>query len=410
MYSRKLIVPLQEALSDTPVVMLNGPRQSGKSTLVQSLNQYHQANYITFDDSNYLTAARHDPQGFISRFYEPVILDEIQRVPALFLAIKHAVDQNRLPGRFLLTGSANVLLLPQVADSLAGRMEILTLWPLSIQERFNIQKSFIDLIFSDISKLKNPPLLERITLLNAICAGGYPEAIDRTERRRAAWFESYITTLLQRDVKEIAEIEGVHQLSVLLKLLGARTAGLLNFSELSRSTGIPQTTLKRYLVLLEMLFLISPLPAWHTNLSKRLVKSPKMMLNDTGLIAYLVGTNTERLMQDTFLLGPLLENFVVNELRKQSTWSDVSITLNHFRTQAGQEVDLVLEASDGTLVGIEIKASQTINAKDFNGLQLFSEVAPKKFHAGILLYTGENIIPFAKNLWAVPISLLFSSN
>lgn len=407
MYSRKLIVPLQEALSDTPVVMLNGPRQSGKSTLAQSLNQY---DYITFDDSNYLSAARHDPQGFISHFNKPVILDEIQRVPELFLAIKRSVDQQRFAGRFLLTGSANVLLLPQVADSLAGRMEILTLWPLSIQERFNIKKSFIDLIFSDISKLKNPSPLERAILLNAICEGGYPEVLERTEKRRSAWFESYITTLLQRDVKEIADIEGVHQLSVLLKLLAARTAGLLNFAELSRSTGIPQTTLKRYLILLEMLFLISPLPAWHANLSKRLIKSPKMMLTDTGLITYLVGANIERLMQDAFLLGPLLENFVLNELRKQSTWSEVSVSLSHFRTQAGQEVDLILEASDGTLVGIEIKASQTISAKDFNGLQLFSEVTAKKFHAGILLYTGENIIPFSKNLWAVPISLLFSNN
>lgn len=410
MYTRYLLPKLIAALKDTPVVLLSGARQSGKSTLVQTLSPQHKTHYITLDKLSTLDAAHTDPEGFIAGLAKPVILDEIQRAPALFLAIKSAVDEQRVPGNFLLTGSANVLLLPRLADSLAGRMEILTLWPLAMQERMNTSENFIDAIFQPQSKFTKPATLTEQTVADYICTGGYPEAIMREEDRRQAWFNSYLTTILQRDIKNLANIEGLHDLSRLLKLLAARNTTLLNYAELSRSVGIAQTTLKRYMTLLEMTFLIFMIPPWHRNTSKRIVKSVKLLLTDTGIAAHLLGMSAKRLLKDRTHLGHLLENFVIVELQKQSTWSQSIITLQHFRTQNGEEVDLVLEKNSGELVGIEIKASHTVSAKDFIGLKILAELSGAQFIKGIVFYLGEDIIPFGENLFAMPLALLWMTN
>ena len=409
MIPRNITQCLLDALSDNPVVFLAGARQTGKSTLAQSIRSSDfQARYLTLDDAGVLAAAQNDASGFLAGLTGPLILDEVQRAPELFPAIKILVDRNRQPGQFLLTGSANVLLLPQISESLAGRMEILTLWPFSQGEIEGTKESFVDHLFTD----DWPPLpsqpANRTDLYARVLQGGFPEILKRTgDRRRRAWFGSYMTAILQRDVRDLANIEGLSAMPRLMSLLSARATSLLNFSELSRSVGIPQTTLKRYISLLETTFLICFVPAWSGNLSKRLVKSPKTILTDTGLMAYLQGVDQERLMNDSTLTGPILENFVVMELRKQVTWSQHQPSLFHFRTQTGQEVDILLEDRAGRLVGIEVKTAASARSGDFKGLRLLSQELGDRFLRGVVLYTGQEIIPFAKNLHAIPINALW---
>lgn len=409
MIRRNITPTLLEALSDSPVVLLNGARQTGKSTLAQWLTEEHYpARYVTLDDFTVLAAAREDPAGFLSGLEKPVVLDEVQRVPDLFLAIKADVDRYRQAGRFLLTGSADVLLLPQLSESLVGRIEILTLWPFSQGELENTREAFVDAVFSEAMPTQVDDHIDKSELIRRMVIGGYPEAIVRkSETRRNAWFGSYITTITQRDVRDLANIERLTALPRLLSLLAARAASLLNYAEFSRSLGLPQTTLKRYLTLLEMTFLFQTLPAWSANLGKRLVKSSKILLNDTGLIAHLLGLNAQRLESNVELLGPLLENFVTLELGKQMTWSQVQPQLYHFRTQTGQEVDILLEDAAGRVVGVEVKASSTVNPRDFQGLRLLSDALGARFLRGVVLYTGNESVPFASNLYAMPISALW---
>jgi len=410
MYDRNITNKVLSALQDTPVVFVNGARQTGKSTLVQKLiTRKHSARYLTLDDSNLLAAASADPSGFIGGFEGPLIIDEVQRVPELFLAIKSEVDKNRQPGRFLLTGSANVLLLPQMAETLAGRMEILTLWPLSQGEIESRKETFIDRIFFDRSVPCSSSSITTVQLIKKILSGGFPEALSRTEvNRQRAWFSSYITTILQRDVRDISNIEGLTLIPRLLSLVAARTGGLLNYAELSRSFSMPQTTLKRYLALLETTFLVKLLPAWSVNLGKRLVKSPKILLTDTGLISHLIGIDDKRLKNEPQLIGALLENFAAMELVKQAGWSHSQPHLFHFRTQTGQEVDIVLEDTAGRVVGIEVKAGSTVKTDDLKGLRLLADSVGSKFVRGVVLYCGSEYVPFGSGLAAIPISELWN--
>jgi len=410
MIRRHLTPTLLEALADTPAVFLQGARQTGKSTLVKSLAEHgHAADYLTLDHAAVLAAAEHDPAGFIDGLEGPIILDEVQRVPALFLAIKQAIDTDRTPGRFLLTGSANALVLPTLADSLVGRIEILTLWPFSQGERAQRHETLIDVLFNNSLTRLKPGKLSWRDLIDRMLAGGYPEASSRTSlARRRAWFDSYITTILQRDVRDMANIERLSELPKLLRMLATRAGTLLNFAELSRSLSIPQTTLKRYMALLEATFLVQLLPAWTTNLSKRLMKSPKIMLSDTGLLGAQLGLDTERLGEDTSLTGRVLENFIMMEIRKQLTWSSVKAEMYHFRSHTQQEVDLLLEDTSGRVVGVEVKAAASVDAKDFHGLKHLSELAGDQFVRGVVLYRGSEIVPFGKHLHAIPIRALWA--
>ena len=340
---------------------------------------------------------------------ESTVIDEIQRAPELFLAIKADVDVNRKPGRYLLTGSANVFLLPRLSESLAGRMEIFTLWPLSQGEFSGIIERYIDFMFSE-----NPlssvsiPVEPATTLIERAIRGGYPEASARgSESRRRAWFGSYITTILQRDVRDIANIDGLTAMPRLLSMLATRSSSLLNYSELSRTTGLPQTTLKRYMALFEMIFLIDHLPAWYSNLGKRLVKTSKLVMNDTGLLATLLAVDASRL-ENNPLCGALVENFVIMELKKQITWSDTKPAMLHYRTQSGHEVDVVLEDTAGRIVGIEIKSAKSVGGQDFRGLQSLAEASGTSFLKGIVLYGGSEIISFGSNLFAMPIDSLWN--
>ncbi|MFL6233270.1 MAG: ATP-binding protein [Thermoanaerobaculia bacterium] len=407
MYPRNLTPILGDALGDRPVVLLNGARQVGKSTLVQSLAG-EGAQYLTLDDPTVLAAATQDPAGFVVGLGGPAILDEVQRAPELFLALKAAVDRDRRPGRFLLTGSANVLVLPRASESLAGRMEILTLWPLSQGEIEGVVEGFVDALFA---KTFAPPRLEpldRGELFERLVRGGFPELVDkRSEARRRAWFTSYTTSILQRDVRDLTNIEDLAALPRLLSLLAARATTLLNYSELSRSSGIPASTLKRYFALLEATFLVLTLPAWSANFSKRLVKSPKLLLNDAGLLASSLALSPERLLEEPRLAGPLLENFVLMEIRKQVSWSRTQPGLFHYRTQTGQEVDLLLEDPTGRIVGVEVKMGSAVQEKDVRALHDLADALGPRFVRGVVLYAGERAVPFSEKIFALPIQALW---
>lgn len=413
MFERFLQPHLSEALTDTPVVLLVGARQVGKSTLTQKLKTpNYQPNYYTFDDPTVLVAAKGNPSGFLESIKTPVIFDEIQRVPELFLPIKMRVDKNREPGGFLLTGSANVMLMPQIADSLAGRIEILNLRPLSQGEIEGNQEDFIDWVCGDEFELptaKNNA--DREELFKRMLQGGYPEAIERKSvSRRAAWFNSYITTLLQRDVRDLANIEGLVDFPKLLSILAARASGLLNYAEVSRTAGLPQTTLKRYITLLENLFLIEYLPAYSGSLTKRMMKTPKLMFTDTGLLSHLQNLSWDKIKFDSTLAGPLTENFVVAELKKQLAWNKTPVQMLHFRTSTDQEVDIILEMPNSEVVGIEIKSGANVGNEAFKGLRVLETNLGKKFKRGIVVYTGENAVGFDKNMFAIPINRIWEKN
>lgn len=406
MYPRHVLPIILEALQDTPVVLLNGARQTGKSTLAQQCLAGKPHRYLTFDDPVVLAAVKHDAAGFIDGLEGTIILDEVQRAPEVFLAIKAAVDKNRIAGRFLLTGSANVLLLPNMADSLAGRMEICSLWPLSAAEiasDANINRA--DLLFNGDLRSLNLPPYERQVLLQKLLCGGFPEVVSRvSDRRKTAWFDSYLQAILQRDVRDLAQVEQLTELPHLLKLLATRSASLLNFAEISRASNLTQTTLKRYFALLETLFLVYRLPSWERNPSKRLVKAPKVFVPDVGLLAHLCALTPDRLLVDPSLMGALVETFVFSELVKHVAFSNQHLSLWHYRTQNHIEVDFILEDRMGKITGIEVKASATVDAKDFKGLKHLQEEAGH-FERGIVLYAGREIVPFGSGLWAVPLSV-----
>ncbi|HGG60723.1 MAG TPA: ATP-binding protein [Gammaproteobacteria bacterium] len=407
MLARHITPLVEEALLDTPVVLINGARQTGKSTLVQALAQQQGRRYLTLDDQATLAAASHDPAGFIAGIDGEIALDEVQRAPGLFLAIKAEVDRNRKPGRFLLTGSANVLMLPEIADSLAGRMEVLTLWPLSTAERAgkpacNIAERLFD---GDLTTLKLAHQ-ERRDFIEQLVTGGFPEMIERrSPRRRESWFDNYIQAILYRDVRDLARIEQLTEIPNLLELLANRSGSLLNLAELARATGLSQTTLKRYFTLLETLFLVYRLSAWARNPGKRLVKSPKIFLPDSGLLTHLLGLSEEGLAQGLGLPGNLVETWVLGELLKHLAFSSTHLRPWHYRTQGNIEVDIVLENRAGKLIGIEVKSSHNVAPRDFKGLKHLQDTEPERFQRGIVLYTGPEVLAFGKGLWAVPVSV-----
>ena len=413
MLRRHIIDRLLDGLADTPAVLVNGARQTGKSTLVQSTELAEQSRqYLTFDDPGILAAAKRDPNGFVAGLNTAVTLDEVQHVPELFPVIKAAIDRNRQSGRFLLTGSANVMLLPKLSESLAGRMEVLTLWPFSQGEMRGVRESFVDTLFSQksVGWTGKTATARREELLETILAGGYPLAVARqSATRRDAWFQSYVMTMLQRDIRDLANIADVTAVPRLLSVVAARAGGLLNFADLSRSVALPQTTLKRYFALLEATFLVQLLRPWARNLGKRIIQTPKVYLNDTGLLAHLLGATVDRLKAEGNLAGAVLENFVLMELRKQSTWSATQPELFYWRTASGQEVDVVLEDRAGRVAGVEIKAAATLSGNDVRGLQGLATAAGKHWVRGVVLYTGTEVIPFSGNLHGVPLSRLWSA-
>ena len=408
MLQRNIQDSIRQAMLDTPVVLLNGARQTGKTTLAQAMTAAAGAEYFTLDDAATLALVAGDPAGFIRNLTGSVVLDEIQKAPGLFPAIKLAVDKDRRPGRFLLTGSANVMTLPRLSESLAGRMEIIPLYPFSAGELAGVTERFLPRLFDGtLGQLKLTPA--HADIAPRVSHGGYPEAIQRqNDGRRAAWFASYLSTILQRDVRDLARVDALHALPNLLKLLAARSSGLLNLADVGRDVALPHATLTRYMALLETVFLVHRLPAWSRNLGQRLVKAPKLHLVDTGLACHLLGADARRLSGDRRLLGRLLESFVVGELRKQVSWADPRTTLYHYRTASGLEADVLLEKPDGSVAAIEVKSGVTVGASDFTALKALRDQLGPQFQAGVVLYLGEQIVPFGDKLWLVPMPALWA--
>jgi hypothetical protein len=407
-FDRHLTPALETALGDTPVVLVVGPRQAGKTTLCRLVADRRGARFLSLDDAATLAAATTDPAGFVAALEGAVVLDEVQKAPGLLPAIKLAVDRRREAGRFLLTGSADVLALPRVSESLAGRMEVLTLWPLSQGELSGCREGCIDALFASANLKLGATDESRTDLVERALRGGFPEAVVRRDpERRRAWFRSYVMTMLERDVRNLAQIEGLTDLPRLLTVLAARSTSLLNIAELSRSVGLPHTTLTRYVTLLEHAFLVRRVPAWAGSCARRVVKTARVWIPDTGLMGQLAGLTPARLAAEPTALGPLLETFVAGELVKQLGWSRTQVDLFHFRTHGGREVDLVLEADGGRLVGVEVKSAATVGAADLKGLEALREVAGRRFHRGVVLYTGRETLPLGSNLWALPVNALW---
>lgn len=407
LFPRGAIARVRAALSDTPVVMIKGPRQAGKSTLaLELIRSGFDATYVTLDDPIALAPALRDPDAFLASFERPVVIDEVQRAPDLFRAIKLAVDRRRRPGRFLLTGSADVLLLPTVSESLAGRMEVVTLWPLSQSEIEGRRGGLIDGFFAPTAPSAVGPDALRGAALRRALRGGFPDAVLREGEARQRWLAAYLGTMLQRDVRDLAQIEGLAALPSLLALLAARAASILNMAELARAVDLPYRTLVRYLALLETIFFVRRLPAWSRGLGGRIVRHPKMILVDTGVAAHLQNVELARLERDETLAGPIIENFVAMELVKQIGWSRSAPVLHHFRNGAA-EVDLVLERRDGTVVGVEVKAGASVSERELRGFTVLAAAAGRKFHRGFVLYAGRTTIDLAPRIRALPMNALW---
>ena len=406
LYHRLVEKKLALALADTPVILIHGSRQSGKTTLAKMAAPNHY--YISFDDVAQLAIAKDDPIGFIKRLPEYVILDEIQRVPELFTSIKASVDNNRKPGRFILTGSANILLLPRLSDSLAGRMEIITLWPLShceIRGGVDSERCLLGQILAN--QIDNQFISDATTIEERVVSGGYPEPLKRqTLERKQAWYESYTTSLIERDMKDISDIRHVEQVPLLLKFLSAMNAELLNISTLSNSLDMTRATTTKYLQLLQQIFIVDLLKPWYSNRGKRLIKAPKVHFIDTGLICSLQGISDNALLKDRNLFGHLLESYVYNELKRQASGLNSSVNFYHFRDTNQNEIDIIIETRSGDLYAIEIKATSTVRPADFKTMKKFAEQYKNRFKMGILFYDGELALPSGEQFLAVPLNWL----
>jgi len=405
MYPRLIKQRIDTALSDTRVVLVTGPRQAGKTTLVQQIAGKSRP-FFTLDSATTLQAAQNDPVGFV-RGLDRAVIDEVQRVPELLLAIKESVDNDQRSGRFLLTGSANLMTLPRVADSLAGRMEVTRLLPLAQTELYGTNSTFLHRVFNGEAPNVGKVIVAE-DLAKVVLAGGFPEAIARkSHTRRQDWYLNYIDAIVQRDINEIAQIEHTLQIPKLLQALAHHSGQLANYSKVGSALDMNHVTTRRYVGILEQLFLIRTLPPWYTNSLKRLIKTPKLHFVDSGLLAALQDISLEKLRKERRLFGPLLETFVFTEILKLASWNEQRFEFSHFRDKQKNEVDIVIQNRSGHFVGIEVKASATVNNADFSGLRRLARAHQKQFVLGLVLYDHDKVIPFGDRLFAAPISALW---
>jgi predicted AAA+ superfamily ATPase len=406
-YPRPAEAHIRTALRDTRVVAISGPRQSGKTTLARRFARQGR-NYLTLDSQPTLAAARSDPVAFI-RGLDRVVIDEVQRAPDLLLAIKQSVDEDPRPGRFLLAGSANLLTIKTVHESLAGRVEIVPLYPLSRSEQLRVKRpQFLSKVFQG----QAPQFTESLSaenLLQLVARGGYPDAIKRRgERRRRDWYRAYIKSLVERDLPEIADLAKPGQIPRVLEVAAQFAGRLTNLSEIGRSVGLDHKTAEHYLGVLEQLYLVQRIQPWFRNELSRLIKTPKLHFIDSGLLTSLRGYSLARLRADRSLFGALLESFVFSELLKLSAWADESVSLFHYRDRDKFEVDFILENTAGQIVGVEVKAAASVTRRDFGGLERVASAARTAFVQGIVLYDGAQTVSFGESLRAVPLSALWA--
>jgi len=405
MYPRFVEGRVQEALSDTRIVMVAGPRQSGKTTLAQLVARDAMP-FITLDDATTRAGALSDPIGFI-RGKARAVIDEIQRAPDLLLAIKASVDADPTAGRFLLTGSANLMTLPLVADSLAGRMQVIRLLPLAQSEIRGVRSKFLDQVFQGSVPTLGVPIVGH-DLVETVLAGGYPEALARRLwRRRQDWYLDYVEAIVQRDVQEIAQIEKIRQMPQLLRVLAQYGGQLINYSAVGAPLGMNHVTTQKYVGIFESLFLIRTIPPWHSNTLKRLTKTPKLHFLDAGLLAAMRDVSPQHIEQDRSAFGAILETFVLTELLKMASWFAERLEFSHFRDQNQNEVDVVIENRRGQIIGIEVKAAATVSRSDFHGLRRLAETSGDRFVLGMVLYDHDQVVPFGDRMFAVPLCALW---
>jgi predicted AAA+ superfamily ATPase len=396
-----------DAMTDTRVVFVMGARQVGKSTLVAQLSAQHGwGQALSLDDKTVRDAAINDPTGFVAELPRPAVLDEVQRAPDLLLAIKEAVDKDTRPGQFLLTGSSNVLTSRRVKDALTGRMDVITLWPLS-QGEVHGGANVVDSLFQGaVPEVSDAPIGVR-ALSQVLAQGGFPEAMNRTDRRLSRWFGNYVDTTLDRDLRDISDALKLDEIPQLLRVLATQAAGLVNYAHLSSHLRLSEKTVKSYIELLEVAFLVKRLPGWRPGLVARALHTPKIHFVDAGLLLYLLGADKSRIGHDDQVTGKVVENFVAMELIKQLGTAEVDAHCYHYRC-GRDEVDLVLESRSGDIVGVEMKASATSGNSDSRGLEKLRDAVGDRFKAGIVAYTGSRTIPIGDRLWAMPISGLWS--
>ena len=406
MYPRFIETRVKEALTHTRVVLVSGPRQSGKTTLATQIAAGI-VPFLNLDDKTTLDAALADSVGFI-RGLDRAVIDEIQRAPDLLLAIKTTVDEDPRPGRFLLTGSANLMTVPRVADSLAGRMKVVRLLPLAQAELKGTPTAFLNMAFEgQVPKIGN--VLIGADLIEKVLAGGYPEALTHSRwKTRQDWYLDYIEAIVQRDVRDTAQFEKIALMPRLLRVLAEHSGQLVNYSGFGAPLGMNHLTTGKYTGVFESLFLLCTLQPWFSNALKRLTKTPKLHFLDAGLLAALRDITPDRVRKDKTLFGPVLETFVLAELLKLASWSDDRYGFSHFRDKERKEVDIVIEDRRGRVVGIEVKASATVTTRDFAGLRRLSEACGDRFVLGLVLHDHVHIVPFGERLFAAPISALWS--
>jgi uncharacterized protein len=407
-YPRHIESQVRVALRDTRVVAVTGPRQSGKTTLVRRFTSNGRV-YRTLDDRAILDAALNDPVAFIRDLRDGAVIDEIQRAPELLLAIKQKVDEDRRPGRFLLTGSANLATIPTVHESLAGRVETIPLYPLSQGELHRRRRmEFLNRVFRN----EIPSNVEHVSadqLVQRVSQGGYPEALARrSERRRQDWYRAYVASIVDRDVPDVASLSKASHIPKLLQFAAQFAGRLLNVTEIGRSVGLDVKTADHYLQVLEQLFLVRRLQPWSINELSRLVKTPKLHFIDSGLLTALRGLTATRLRGDRALLGCLLEGFIFSELVKLIPISEERVTLYHYRDRDQYEVDFILENGEGQIVGLEVKAAASVVRKDFAGLDRLASIAGNRFVQGIVLYDGDQAISFGDKLRAAPLASIWA--
>lgn len=400
------------AFDDAPIVYINGPRRAGKSTLAKHIAKLREVDYLTFDDVSILEAASSNPKAFVENLSRPIALDEIQMAEKIFLPLKKQIDDLRhqkakkINGSFLFTGSANIMALPQLADAFVGRMRLITLYPFSTREVYKKTGNFVESLFKKKFQL-SAKISTKISVIEAMKKATFPEISLNKKIDAVRWFNDYITNLMQRDIKNLSMIDKLTILPQMLKIIASRAANLLNNSDLARSCNMNQMSFLRYRALLEGVFLIFPSVPWFRNIGKRFVKTPKIFFTDTSLLAYFLGVPLDDLdKKNPLLFGQVLENFVVSELTKQLSLLE-GYSLFHYRTHDGKEIDSIIERKDGKLVAIEIKSSASVEAKDFKAMKDLQDSIDKDFICGVVLYRGDSIIPFGKNLFAVPIQALW---
>jgi uncharacterized protein len=404
-HARPLVL---EALADTRVVFISGARQVGKSTLGREIVAgLPAAQEFSLDRRETREAAVADPEGFIAELKGPVLIDEIQRAPDLLLAIKDAVDRDTAPGRFLLTGSANILSARTIKDALTGRMETIPLWPLAQSEINTSSINIVDALFGGEPPLVSNATVGRDAFVSLTAAGGYPEARLRTGKRRDAWFASYLDTTLDRDLRDISDARKLSEIPRLLGLLATQAANVLSFRGIATKLDLTPDTVRQYVGLLQTVFLVRLLPAWRPGLSARETHAPKAYLVDSGLLAHLLGADEKRIAHDDQVTGKVLENFVVTELLKHADWAGNATRSYHYRQRA-EEIDLVFENRTGEIVAVEVKASSSVSRADVQPMVKLREATGARFKAGVVVCTGPRSTPLGDRLWALPVSGLWA--